>query len=349
MKKTFLCRGTGEGLPMRCPDCRKKVDADEIYCGACGAALPTAKRKKQDQKLPLGRILLRWMKLLLIILTPALILGALSTYAEYRRGRIFLPDFSTALVPENAEPLDRTLAQWEDFTLHGNFIRYHEDSNTLEILYVAKNRSRNMIQCTDPLVTVGDYQLSSRMHLEVSPKKNLKGSLWIDMEPLQGMNIHRIDGLTLSLELLNYRDSSLLAQTEPVVIPVDLVLPDADITLSLHSLVEEDGLSVQLTGIGTDPASGGIRLYTLMENPTGETMSVRIQNAVWEENSLSISNYYRLPAETRLLTCCKFYEIPSGTAGQLSLEIVTGQGKTHACTVTLSADGSIQEVLQEQE
>lgn len=339
-KKYSSVQDTEKGLLMRCPECGKRVHPEDIRCTACGAVL-----SEENERLPFGRILLRWLKLLLIILIPVLLLGSLSTYAEYKRGRIHLPDFSAAAVPENAEKLDRVLAQWEDFTLQGNYIRFHEDSNTIEILYAARNRSRKMIQCIDPLVTVGDYQLSSRMHLEVPPKKNLKGSLWIDAEPLRGMDIHTLDQLTISLELLNYQDSSFLAQTEPVVIPVHLELPASDRILSRHSILSEDGISVQLTGVAADPESGGIRLYALMENQTGEDLSLHMKNAVWEDHPLSVSNYYKLPSEARLLTCCKFYEVPSGTAGTLSFELVTVPGTTHTCSIRLSADGTIQEVL----
>ena len=325
---------------MRCPECGKRVHPEDIRCTACGAVL-----SEENERLPFGRILLRWLKLLLIILIPVLLLGSLSTYAEYKRGRIHLTDFSAAAVPENAEPLDRVLAQWEEFTLQGNYIRYHEDSNTIEILYATKNRSRNSIQCTDPLVTVGDYQLRSRMHLEAPSQKAVKGSLWIDLEPLRGMDIHQIHQLTLSLELLNYKDSSVLGKTEPTVIPIDLALPASDITLCSHSILEEEGVEVRLTGVAADPDSGGIRLYTLMENRTGEAASLHMKNAVWEEGLLGFSDYCQLPAEARLLTCCKFYEVPSGTAGQLTFELVTGQGNTHSCSILLSADGTIQEVL----
>lgn len=339
---------------MRCPDCRKKVHTDDVYCVWCGAPLhrriqpavripaeeisPENDSVCDEKDLPVrGSVLLRRYCLLLL---PLLLVAAVTGLLMENSRSHPLPEPTVLSVPENGEILDLPLAQWEGFTLHGDYLVFDEATGALEILFTANNRSSDTILCSDPLVLLEGYPIRGSMYLELPPKKTATGSLRIETEPLQSVGCSSLRELIFSLDLFHAGNGSVLHRTEPVSVVLHQTLPQRDIRRLDAVLLEEAGLSAWLTGVGFDEKTGEMRLYIRMENPSREENFLYFRNIRWEGTAQGNSSYHSLPPGTGLLTGIRLSGIPSGTAGQLLLEMETGGGM-QTCVLSLTAEGMV--------
>ena len=147
----------------------------------------------------------------------------------------------------------------------------------------------------------------------------------------------------LTFSLFNAADASLLTRTESGPILLDRELSQRNIQSENTILLEKAGLSVWLTGISEGPEDSEISLYFLMENPSEEETFLYIKEICWEGTSLGASGYHTLTPGTRMLTRSRLRGVPSGSAGQISLEIVTETGGSQTCTVSLNPEGTTAE------
>ena len=320
---------------MRCPECRKKVHGDDIYCIWCGAML---QRDTQSSGHPVpGEILpedevyeipdapevekprrMGWIlpALLMLVLIPALVFS-------WNRPAYSLTETTDLTVPENAEMLDLVLAQWEGFTLRGSYLVYDETNGVLEIVFSAENRTKQTVICGDPLFTLEGCQLQGTMYLELGPKESATGNIRLETEPLLSLGCQSFRELALSFLLYDGEEGTVLTQTEPVCLTVEGTLPEREVQISDTVLLEEAGLRVRLTGIFADPDSREIRLYTLAENFSGQETFLYLKDIRLEGAGTGGSFYYTLPPETRLLTCSRIPVSPHGISGEIQMEIVT--------------------------
>lgn len=344
---------------MRCPNCRKKVHADDIYCLWCSTPLqrsitpaaPLSSEKVSDrntvhfpgkEKRPKIRI---FLLLIVLLLLACFVIGMLDWNSVSQQQ----PVWDTSGLPENAEPLDALWAQWEGFTLRGDYIALDDSGETLAIFFTAENRLNDTVICGDPLITIEGYHLRGNMYLELAPGEAALGQIRFELEPLQSMGLQRVRELTLLVPIFNAENESLLTQMESGPVLLDRSLPQRDIRSEDAYVLVESELFVRLTGIAANPEAGEIRLYALMENQSEETHNLYLKNIRWEGASLNFSNYHMLLPGTRLLVCYRIYGIPSDTEGRMSMEIATGTGGLHACTILLTAEGTIAEVMRETE
>lgn len=349
---------------MRCPNCRKKVHADDIYCIWCSEPLqrsitpadilssekvrPEADSAQYTMGFPKKEKRPR-LRVYILIFILVLLVGFVISLLEWNGVSHRQPETITLVIPENAEPLDVLLAQWEGFTLWGDYIVLDDIGETLEIFFTAENRMDDTVICGDPLVSIEGYQLRGNMYLELPPGESALGQIRIEMEPLQSVGFHRVRELILAIPLFNAEDESLLTQMESGSVCFDWSIPQRNIQPENATILEESGLYARLTGIATNPETGEIRLYTLLENRSEETHNLHIKNLRWEGAALCFSNYHILPPGIRLLVCYRIYGVPSDMVGQMSLEIITGAGEVHKCTIVLTAEGTIAEVKSETE
>ena len=359
---------------MRCPKCRKKVHKDDIYCVWCSTSLrgrspedpwncvcadDETHRRHTSRPNHRRTRFVHPGKFLLLILAMVSILFSATAFVFNMASDISIHASAPQpepVIPEDAWKLGTVLAQWNGFTVTAEFVSMDNSAGEVQIICTSENQTGHTIFISDASVTAAGYHLPLVLYLELEPGETTRDILWVDTGVLPAVDVTHLQELTISLNLMDAENYTLLATTDPVTLDLDLPLPGIHARRSSTTLIETDDLTVTLVGYRPDREYGELTLCTLIENRSGEHASVLMEEGLCGKTDLRLYGYYDVPGNTKQLCRDILYDIPYSETSPTDLSFriqtedeqfqVTATGRTH---IRLSPDGLSGEIRSEWE